>query len=98
VLVRCEGVYVCGGVKYLFCVYLGSSMIREYVFFEYPIESDSETHVFVQQDGKIIQRCNSNNVSTDGEIMKVFEDEFEYVTSEYEDEFCPFCIRQIARL
>jgi hypothetical protein len=64
----------------------------------YPISKDGETHVFVEDGGDIVQRCDTSVTATEGDVVNVSEDELTQMLRKEDHNFCGECIRYMSQV
>lgn len=68
------------------------------MFVDCPIESKSDTHMYIRHDGRYVRRCDTNISIDEDELCEVDEDEISNILGDKSDEFCPTCLRYSSQL
>jgi len=74
-------------------------MNTNWVTVGFPISKPMDTHIYIENDGEIVQRCNNGISVTQDDVCNLSEEELENMLRENgSDEFCPMCLRYMSQI
>lgn len=69
------------------------SMSTDWIMVGYPLSKPSKTHIFIEDNGAIVQRCDMGVTATEGDVCKISDEELRGLLEKDDTEFCGECIR-----
>lgn len=67
--------------------------MTDWIMVGYPLSKPNKTHVFIENNGDIVQRCDTSVTVTEEDVCKISDDELRGLLEKDETEFCGECIR-----